>query len=66
MEGDVKMNDLRIFKSGGWWVAEIPSLHVVTRGKTIKELKKNLNEAVQLAVESLVQLKTMKVAPLSA
>jgi hypothetical protein len=25
-----------------------------------------LNEAVQLAVESLVQLKTMKVAPLNA
>jgi predicted RNase H-like HicB family nuclease len=63
---DVKMNDLRIFKSEGWRVAEIPSLHVVTRGKTIKELKKNLNEAVQLAVESLVQLKTMKVAPLNA
>lgn len=63
----MKMSDLRIFKSEGWYVAEMPSLHVVTRAKTLPSLRKNLKEAIDLAVESLLelkQLKTKRVAPI--
>ena len=52
------MNDMRIFKSEGWYVAEIPSLHVVTRAKTINSLRKNLKEAIEVAVEGLIALKS--------
>lgn len=51
---------MRIFKSEGWYVAEIPSLHVVTRGKSMSALRKNLKEATQLAIEGLLALKSAK------
>ena len=53
------MNDMRIFRSEGWYVAEIPSLYVVTRGKTPASLRKNLKEAIEVAVEGLLALKSM-------
>jgi len=40
-------------KSQGWyvgWVEEVPG--AVTQGKTLKELKENLKEAVQLVIET--------------
>jgi predicted RNase H-like HicB family nuclease len=54
------MSDMRIFKSEGWYVAEIPSLHVVTRAKTMPSLKKNIEEATQVAIEGLIALKSVK------
>lgn len=54
------MANLRIFKSEGWLVAEIPSLHVVTRARTLKDLEKNLKEAVALAVEGLMEVRRLK------
>ena len=55
------MNDMRVFKSEGWYVAEIPSLHVVTRGKTVSSLRKNLKEAIEVAVEGLFELKSLEI-----
>jgi predicted RNase H-like HicB family nuclease len=40
-------------KSEGWyvgWVEEVPG--AVTQGRTLKELKENLKEAVQLVIET--------------
>ncbi|HVC58009.1 MAG TPA: type II toxin-antitoxin system HicB family antitoxin [Candidatus Acidoferrales bacterium] len=51
------MSDLKVSKSEGWYVAEIPSLHVVTRAKTLSALKKNLKEAIEVAVDGLLELK---------
>jgi predicted RNase H-like HicB family nuclease len=56
------MDDMRIFKSGSWIVAEIPSLHVVTRAKSMAALKRNVKEAVEVAIESMMALKSMKIA----
>lgn len=58
------MNDMHIFKSEGWYVAEIPSLHVVTRAKSMFLLKKNLKEAIEVAVEGMLALKSIKVTKL--
>ncbi|MHB1830143.1 MAG: hypothetical protein ACYCO0_02005 [Candidatus Micrarchaeaceae archaeon] len=55
------MNDIRIFRSEGWYVAEIPSLHVVIRARNITSLRKNLTEAIDVAVEGLIALKSAKV-----
>lgn len=54
------MSDLKVFKSEGWYVAEMPSLHVVTRAKTMKALEKNLKEAIEVAVEGILELKKLK------
>lgn len=54
------MSDLRVFKSEGWYVAELPSLHVVTRAKTMLSLERNLKEAIDVAVEGMLALKSMK------
>ncbi len=53
------MKGIKIFRSEGWYVAEIPSLHVVTRGRTLRKLKANLKEAIALAVESMVDVKKL-------
>lgn len=58
------MDDMRIFKSEGWIVVEIPSLHVVTRAKTMTSLRKNLREAIEVAVEGMMALKSIKTAKL--
>lgn len=55
------MNDLKLSKSEGWYVAEVPSLHVVTRARTLAGLRKNLKEAVEVAVDGLLELKKMQI-----
>lgn len=60
------MQNLRISKSEGWYVAELPSLHVVTRAKSMRELEKNLKEAVALAIEGLIEVRKLKLARLNA
>ncbi|MCL5099990.1 MAG: hypothetical protein M1158_02620 [Candidatus Marsarchaeota archaeon] len=60
------MVDMRIFKSEGWLVAEIPSLHVVTRAKTMAALRKNIREAVEVAIDGMMALKSMKVTGLKS
>ena len=60
------MKDMRIFKSGGWIIAEIPSLHVVTRSKTMASLKRNVKEAVEVAIEGRMSLKSIKVSGVMA
>ena len=34
-------------------------MHVVTRGKTLTSLRKNLKEAIEVAVEGLLALKSI-------
>lgn len=58
------MDDMRIFKSGGWFVVEIPSLHVVTRAKTMASLRKNVKEAVAVAIEGMMTLKSIRITEL--
>jgi predicted RNase H-like HicB family nuclease len=55
---------MRIFKSEGWYVAEIPSLHVVTRARSMSSLNKNLKEAIEVAVEGMLALKSMRMKKL--
>ena len=43
-------------------MAEIPSLHVVTRAKTMAALTRNVKEAVEVAVEGMMVLKSTKVS----
>ena len=59
------MNDLKISKSEGWYVAEVPSLHVVTRARSITSLRKNLKEAIEVAVDGLVELRRLKAMKIS-
>ena len=60
------MKNMRIFKSGGWLIAEIPSLHVVTRAKTMASLKRNVKEVVEVAIEGMMSLKSMKISRVMA
>lgn len=46
---------INIQKGEKYFVARIPELGVTTQGKTIEEAKKNLKEAVQLHLESMVE-----------
>ncbi len=51
---------VRIWKENGLYVARIEALHVNTQAKTLKKLKENLKEAIDVAVEGLVIIKTSK------
>ena len=51
------MKDLIVTKSEGWYVAEVPSLHIVTRAKTLKSLKMNLKEATEVALDGLLEIR---------
>ena len=44
-----------IHKGDKYFIARIPELGVTTQGRTIEEAKKNLKEAVQLHLESVVE-----------
>lgn len=44
---------MHIFKSEGWYVAEIPSLHAVTRAKTFVSLRRKVMEAMEVAVDGM-------------
>lgn len=60
------MQNLHIFKSEGWYVAEIPSLHVVTRAKTMRGLKSNLKEAVAVAIEGPIEVRKLELSKLNS
>jgi predicted RNase H-like HicB family nuclease len=47
---------VRIYKGEKYYIARVPELGVTTQGKTRKEAKKNLRQAVQLHLESLINL----------
>lgn len=55
------MEGLRIFRSERWYVAEMPALHVVTRARTMPALRKNLKEAIEVATDGLLALKSAKI-----
>jgi len=44
-----------IHKGEKFFIARVPELGVTTQGKTREEAKKNLKEAVQLHLESMVE-----------
>ncbi|MBS3086612.1 type II toxin-antitoxin system HicB family antitoxin [Candidatus Pacearchaeota archaeon] len=44
-----------IHKGEKFFIARVPELGVTTQGKTRQEAKKNLKEAVQLHLESMVE-----------
>jgi len=44
-----------IHKGEKFFIARVPELGVTTQGKTLEEAKKNLKEAVQLHLESMVE-----------
>lgn len=46
---------VKIFKGEKFFIAIVPELGVTTQGKTLEEAKKNLKEAVQLHLESVVE-----------
>ena len=46
---------LSIQKGDKYFIARVPELGVTTQGKTKEEAKKNLKEAVQLHLESMVE-----------
>ncbi|MDE1828171.1 MAG: type II toxin-antitoxin system HicB family antitoxin [Candidatus Micrarchaeota archaeon] len=48
------MDDIKIWKENGWYIAHIPALGVVDQAKTLKGLKKELNEAIELSLESII------------
>lgn len=45
---------IKIWKGDKYYIARVPELGVTTQGKTLLEAKKNLQEAVQLHLESMV------------
>ncbi len=59
------MKDIEIWKENGFYAARIPSLHINTQAKTLRELKKNLKEAIEVTVEGLVEMRKAKI-PLKA
>jgi len=46
---------IKIIKGEKYFIARIPELGITTQGKTREEAKKNLKEAVQLHLESLIE-----------
>ena len=45
---------IKIWKEGKWYIARVPELGVTTQGRTKESAKRNLREAVQLHLESMV------------
>ena len=46
---------VEISKGEKFFIARVPELGVTTQGETLEEAKKNLKEAVQLHLESMVE-----------
>jgi len=44
----------KIWKGESYYIARVPELGVTTQGKTLLEAKRNLREAVELHLESMV------------
>ena len=49
------MEQVKICKENGLYVARIDALHVNTQAKTLKELKKNLKGAIEVAVDGIIK-----------
>jgi len=45
---------INITKGEKYFIARIPELGVTTQGRTVEEAKKNLREAAQLHLESII------------
>lgn len=45
---------IKIWKGEKYYIARVPELGVTTQGKTLLDAKKNLREAVELHLESMV------------
>ena len=45
---------IKIWKGEKYYIARVPELGVTTQGRTLLEAKRNLQEAVQLHLESMV------------
>jgi predicted RNase H-like HicB family nuclease len=54
------MSEIEVWKEHGVYAARIPSLHINTQAKTLKELKKNLKEAIEVTIEGLLEMKKPK------
>ncbi len=46
---------VKIYKGEKYFIARVPELGITTQGKTREEAKKNLKEAVQLHLKSLIE-----------
>ena len=51
---------IEVWKEKGLYAARIPFLHVNTQAKTMKELRKNLVEAIEVAVEGFIELDKLR------
>ncbi len=49
------MDEIRLWKESGWYIASIPALGITDQGETLDELRKELKEAVELSVESILE-----------
>ncbi len=54
------MQTIEIWKEKGLYAARIPSLHINTQAKTMRELKKNLKEAIDVTIEGLIEMQGQK------
>jgi len=54
------MRTIEICKESGLYAARIPSLHINTQAKTLKELKNNLKETVDVTIEGLIEMQKLK------
>ena len=50
----------KISKGEKYYVARCPELRVTTQGKTMSEARKNLNEAIELHFESVIDYLVQK------
>lgn len=44
----------KFLKENGWYIARCPELRVTTQGRTLKEAKRNLKEAMEVHLEAMV------------
>lgn len=47
--------DIKVVKNDGVYTAVIPELHIVDQADTLPELKLSLKEAIELAVEDILE-----------
>ncbi|MDE1850588.1 MAG: hypothetical protein KGH54_02220 [Candidatus Micrarchaeota archaeon] len=51
---------IEVWKEKDCYMARIPFLHVNTHAKSMKELRKNLVEAIEVAVGGFIELEKIK------
>jgi predicted RNase H-like HicB family nuclease len=55
MEMDIYGFKAKVTVSEGTYSGEINELHVITQGKTLKQLKTRLEEATELTIDAIVK-----------